>query len=217
LSTGDHRGVPRLVTDGPAPPVPDVIDAAAEAELEAERSSVRLARYLERRPPRFADAGELDPALLAWAQGFHAGTAGNLVIAGNVGTGKSWSAWRIGEELLRHGYRGRVEIASAYRIKQLAAPPCDDGEIARLASADLLTLDDIGAVRVSDWDADHLYALVDDRWAHKRPTIVIVNATPARDDGKTALQALLGDRVASRIAADMTIVILAGPDRRRAS
>jgi DNA replication protein DnaC len=38
----------------------------------------------------------------------------------------------------------------------MAAPPVDAEGLARLASADLLALDDIGAVRVSDWDADHL-------------------------------------------------------------
>ena len=143
------------------------------------------------------------------------GTAGNLVVTGNTGTGKSWSAWRIGEELLRGGYRGRVEVTTAYQIKRLATPPADFAEIDRLASADLLVLDDLGAVRVSDWDADHLYALVDDRWAHERRTIVIANATAPAEPNKSLLQSLLGERVASRIADGVTVVKLAGRDRRR--
>ena len=159
--------------------------------------------------------GELHPDLATWAQRLLGGNPGNLVITGNVGSGKSWSAWRIGEELLRHGYRGRIEITTAYRIRELAAPPADRDEIRRLAEADLLVLDDIGAVRVSDWDADHLYALIDDRWAHERPTVVITNTTARREDGRSALQALLGDRVASRLADGMTVVPITGTDRRR--
>jgi DNA replication protein DnaC len=185
--------------------------------LQAEYARTRLEAFLSRRPAKLATPGALDPRLVEWARQVAQGLAGNLVITGNTGTGKSWSAWRIGEELLRHGWRGRVEITTAYRIKQLATPPADMDEIARLASADLLTLDDIGAVRVSDWDADHLYALVDERWASERPTIVVTNATAPREDGKTALQALLGDRVASRIADGVTVVAITGQDRRRAS
>lgn len=191
------------------------LDALAAAELEAEQTEIRLERYLARRPARFAAPGVLDQELAAWAQRSRSGV-GNLVIAGATGTGKTWSAWRIGEELLRHGYRGRIEVVTAYRIKRLATPPADFAEIDRLATADLLTLDDLGAVRVSDWDADHLYAVIDERSGAMRPTIVTANAT-APPEGKTLLQALLGDRVASRIGEDATVVVLAGQDRRKAS
>ena len=195
----------------------DVIDAAAEAELRADRAAMRLQRYLARRPARFAAPGDLHPDLLAWAQRFLAGAAGNLVITGSTGAGKSWSAWRLGEEILRRGFPGRVEVTRAYRFKRLATPPADFAEIDRLASAGLLALDDIGAVRVSDWDADHLYGAIDDRSEARRPTIITTTATAKREEGRTLLQTLLGDRVASRIAEDVTIVILDGPDRRRSS
>jgi DNA replication protein DnaC len=186
----------------------------AEAELQAEYARERLERFLSRRPVKFAAAGELDPRLMQWAQELFAGRAGNLVIAGGVGTGKSWSAWRIGEELLAHGWRGRYEIVSAYQLKMLATPPVDAESLDRLAKTDLLALDDIGAVRVSDWDADHLYALIDERWASERPTIVITNIT-SPPPGQTLLQLLLGERVASRLADGVTTVVLSGQDRRR--
>jgi DNA replication protein DnaC len=218
VSDEDRNAVTDAVTNGSGNgAVPhDDIEAAAAAEIEAERAQMLLSRFLERRPARFTAPGELHPDLLAWAQRFHGGSTGNLVITGNTGTGKSWSAWRIGEELLGHGYAGRIEVTTAYRIKRLATPPADFAEIDRIASADLLVLDDIGAVRVSDWDADHLYGVLDDRSAQMRPVIVITNATAPREDGQTALQALLGERVASRIAEDVTVVVLTGPDRRRA-
>lgn len=207
------RSLTRSLSSGTASP--DAADAQARAELQADYARERLERFQARRPPRLAAPGALDPRLLGWAREVFGGSAGNLVITGSTGTGKTWSAWRIAEELLRRGWRGRAEIASAYQLKQLATPPADTGGLTRLACADLLALDDVGAVRVSDWDADHLYALVDERWAHQRPTIVIANATALTEPGKSLLASLLGDRVASRIADGVTVVVLAGADRRR--
>src|ERR1035438_6445031 len=88
--------IPKGITTRPkasssAIPSPDAIDAAAGAELEADRVQMRLGEYLSRRPVRFTAPGEIHPDLLAWAQRFHAGATGNLVITGSTGTGKSWS------------------------------------------------------------------------------------------------------------------------------
>lgn len=196
---------------------PSDLDRLAEAEIRAGQIATRLERYRQRRPARFAAAGEVDPRLIEWAAGFYRGAGGNLVIVGNTGSGKTWSAWRLGEELLLRGYAGRIEVATAYEIKRLATPPADTERIARLASADLLVLDDVGAVRVSDWDADHLYALVDDRWANERPTVVIANGSAVPAEGQTLLTTLLGERVASRIADGVTVVKLTGQDRRRSA
>lgn len=196
---------------------PSDLDRLAEAEIRAGQIATRLERYRDRRPARFAAPGEIDSRLLQWAAGFYRGVKGSLVIVGNTGSGKTWSAWRLGEELLVRGYAGRIEIATAYEVKRLATPPADTGQIARLTSADLLVLDDVGAVRVSDWDADHLYALVDDRWANERPTVVIANGSAAPAEGQTLLTTLLGERVASRIADGVSVVKLTGQDRRRSS
>jgi DNA replication protein DnaC len=194
---------------------PADLDRLAEAEIRAEQIRTRLECFHDRRPARFTAPGEIDPRLLEWAAGFYRGAKGNLVMVGNTGSGKTWSAWRLGEELLQRGYAGRIEIATAYQIKNLATPPADTGQLARLASADLLVLDDVGAVRVSDWDADHLYGLVDERWANERPTVVIANGSAVPEPGQTLLATLLGGRVASRIADGVTVVKLTGQDRRR--
>ena len=130
---------------------------------------MRLERYLAAARPASPPSAIFDPDLLAWARRFLAGAVGNLVITGTTGVGKSWSAWRLGEEILRRGFPGRVEITRAYRFKRLATPPADFAEIDRLTSAGLLALDDIGAVRVSDWDADHLYGAIDDRSEARAP------------------------------------------------
>jgi DNA replication protein DnaC len=61
--------------------------------------------------------------------------------------------------------------------------------------------------RVNDWDAEHLHALIDTRWQHKRPTLLSSNTVD--------LKAILGPRAASRLVDGATLVQFTGHDRRR--
>lgn len=172
-----------------------------------EQIAERLARFTARRPEVFAASGDLDPQIAAWANRFIRGERGGLVIVGNVGSGKTWSLWKIQQTLIEAGFLGSVEIRAAHEMRRLIAPPIDESAIDQLADADVLAIDDVGSVRISDWDADHLMALVDTRWIHRRPTILTSN--------KTDLRTLLGERVASRLSDGAVIVKMVGVDRRR--
>jgi DNA replication protein DnaC len=173
-----------------------------------EQIEDRLARFYTRRPRVFATPGELHPDVAAWAARVGQGEpVGSLVLTGNVGSGKTWTLWKLHETLIRDGYRGSVEIRAAHELKRLIAPPVDTAALDVLAEADVMALDDVGSVRVSDWDADHLMALIDIRWSHRRATILTSNTTELRP--------LLGDRVASRLAHNATSVKITGADRRR--
>ncbi|MEU8270157.1 ATP-binding protein [Sphaerisporangium sp. NPDC049002] len=173
-----------------------------------EQIEDRLTRFYARRPRMFAVPGELHPDVAAWVDRVGQGEpVGSLVLTGNVGSGKTWTLWKIQETLIGGGYRGTVEIRAAHELKRLIAPPVDTAALDVLADADVMALDDVGSVRVSDWDADHLMALIDIRWSHRRPTILTSNTTELRP--------LLGDRVASRLAHNATTVKITGPDRRR--
>ena len=167
----------------------------------------RLQRLHAKRPPVFAADGTLHPDIATWADKHAAGNPGGLILVGNIGVGKTWSLWKIAETLISRGYRGGIEIVTAHELKRIIAPPTDQATLDRLAAASILALDDIGAIRVSDWDADNLAALVDDRWRYQRPTILTSNNPALRD--------LLGERVASRLADNAAIVRMTGPDRRR--
>lgn len=174
-----------------------------------EQIEDRLTRFYARRPRVFAVSGELHPDVAAWAARIGEGEpVGSLILTGNVGSGKTWTLWKIQETLICGGYRGSIEIRAAHELKRLIAPPVDTVTLDVLADADVMALDDVGSVRVSDWDADHLMALIDIRWSHRRATILTSNTTELRP--------LLGDRVASRLVHNATIVKLTGTDRRRA-
>lgn len=181
--------------------------AAASASWLEEQIQFRLERFYAERPPVFAADGELHPEIAAWTRRFLAHDQGGLLLIGNVGVGKSWSLWKIKETLIKAGFLGGMEIKSGYDLKRILTPPLDEAALDHLAAIDVLALDDIGSIRVSDWDADHLMGLLDTRWAFRRPTLVVSNTPKLRD--------LLGERVSSRIQDGAQKLKMTGDDRRR--
>lgn len=177
-----------------------------QATWLADQITERRERFLAKRPEAFATPGELRPDLADWAQRFMAKKAGNLALVGNIGSGKSWSLWKLHETLIRSGFLGRFEIVPAHRLKQILTPPVDTVTLKAYEMADVLAFDDVAAIRVSDWDSDWLYALIDERWANRRPSVVASNVV--------ALATVLGDRAASRFSDGVTLAKFNGPDLR---
>lgn len=172
-----------------------------------EQTAERTARFLGRRPPVFAPEGELPAAAKTWLTHYRAGHTGSLVLVGPTGSGKTWTLWKLAEQLIRSGWRGAFDIAPAYEVRRATDRPADTEAIHRWRTADLWALDDLGSVSVTDWGADALLSIIDHRWQHQRPTLITTNAAD--------LRALLGDRVASRIADGATVAHITAPDRRR--
>jgi DNA replication protein DnaC len=183
-------------------------DREALDRWQAERRERLAAILLSGRPAEFAAPGDLDPRLAAWASGLAAGKTRNLILTGPVGTGKTWAVWRAAEHAVRAGYEGRVIVGTAARLRRIVAPAtANPAEFVKWTDAGLLVIDDLAAVRLSEWDMDHLLELVDARWADRRPLAVTSNVT--------ALKPLLGERIASRLQHGALFVELDGPDRRR--
>jgi DNA replication protein DnaC len=173
-----------------------------------ERTEHRLRLLLDRRPPVFAASGGLRPEIQQWIRRYLDDDApGSLILIGEVGTGKSWTLWKTAETLVRAGWAGRFELAAAYEVKAATDWPVDTAQVRKWGSADLFAIDDLGAHRVNDWDADALSALIDTRWQRQRPTLIASNETSLKD--------IVGARAASRLAGGATIVRFKGADRRR--
>jgi DNA replication protein DnaC len=187
---------------------PDESSNAYEEWLAEDRER-RLNRFYARRPAAFTARGKLDLRVHQWLESLVTRQARTLLLGGPTGTGKSWSIWKSVETLLVNGWRGEWEVVSAYELSRIIAPPVDEERLDGLATVDLLAIDDIGSVNVTDWAAAHLLGIVDHRWSHHLPTIVTTN-TPK-------LGELLGERIASRLADGATVITLDGPDRRRAA
>jgi len=187
---------------------PDEIEAEAAAIWLADRRERLVANLLANRPAEMAAPGELDPRIAEWARKLAAGCKQNLILAGPVGTGKTWAVWKAAEQAVRAGYEHLVIITAASRLRRIIAPStADPAEFQRCLTAGLLAVDDLGTTRLSEWDMDHLGELVDARWGAQLPTVITSN--------KTDLASMLGPRISSRLGHNALIVPMDGPDRRR--
>lgn len=65
--------------------------------------------------------------------------------------------------------------------------------LAQLHGCDLLILDEVGVQSNSDWERNHLFDLINERYNHLRPTIVISNL------GLPEISKVLGERILDRL------------------
>ncbi|MFD8556645.1 ATP-binding protein [Streptosporangium canum] len=178
----------------------------ADAEWHADRLARRIAAIRNQRPARLRAPGDLDPDIAAWGRQLLAGTVGNLVIVGPVGTGKTWSAWEVLERAVVAGYPGKVLFATSAQWQDAVAPPVDRDRLRAMRSADVLVLDDLGSGRINDWQRECLMSVVDERWQHGLPIVITSNMADAEDS--------LGDRLTSRLSDGAAVVAINGTDRR---
>lgn len=154
------------------------------------------------------------PALEAWV----GDPTRNLVLAGPVGTGKSHAmAAALMAAYQRHGQAAAFRWTTTLALMERSKPGAeDDGgptltELRRIA---LAGLDDLGAERNTEWTAERLALLVDERYHEPRPTVATTNLTLGPDG---ELIAALGPRTYSRLVGDGATVLTltnAGIDRR---
>ncbi|MGH2951405.1 MAG: ATP-binding protein [Solirubrobacterales bacterium] len=157
------------------PPVSDMArDPAASAVVDAVRE---FAEALEER---------LDEGRGLW-------------LMGDVGTGKTSLAMVVSKAAVEAG-----RSVAIYSLPRLLARirrtyDAEAGEdtylqfFERLASVDLLHIDDLGAEKTSDWVLEQLYAIVDERYGSQRSMVVTTNL--AQDE----LEAQIGPRTVSRL------------------
>lgn len=80
-----------------------------------------------------------------------------------------------------------------------------------LIDARLLVLDDLGREKSTDWVLERLYVLVNERYNHRRPTIVTTNYSPNELVGRGY------DALVSRLVDAADVVRIAAPDYRTAA
>jgi DNA replication protein DnaC len=197
------------------PPVvrePSPRDLADTREAMEAIAANRLDLWDKATPPEFVGAtlGDLDAAqspdvLRGWlAKPDDKKRA--LVLVGSTGVGKSRMAYAVAREFVP---RGVVLFRSLPALLDELRPSGRNDAFHQAKTCDLLVVDDIGAERDTDWSTERFYLVVDHRWQWRLPTIITSNLAP-RD-----LIAHLGDRVASRLLSNATIVEVGGTDRRR--
>lgn len=182
------------------------------ADADAHRRSARQAEWSVVIPSRYqwatlegaSTTPENRQRLAEWAE---MPRAQNLLLVGNVGVGKTWSAVAACRPPFDRGmdvmFKAAVDLLDDLRPDG----PRDALEEAR--EVDLLVLDDLGAERPTDWTAERLYAIVNWRWMQERPTVATSNLAPAD------LHERVGERMWSRLVGSEAVVVgLDGTDRR---
>lgn len=211
---GDTGTVPDALT----PDHPCYCAAGEEKRLAAERADA----WARKCPKRFRDytlerhpSPEAVQAARAWLErGRPLGA--NLLLMGPVGTGKTGLAIGIMRELFREGIGCRFgtvpDLLDGLRPRTgpdgKPDPMSGTAGLRALTSVDVLLMDDLGAEKASEWQAETLYKIVNSRYEEERPTIVTTNRT--LDD----LDAVVGPRTMSRLASGAALVHIGGPDRR---
>jgi DNA replication protein DnaC len=189
------------------------------AEDAALRDANRRARYLDSRPPKFADASledllqQQDPA--GRGRGWLASNAKNALIIGPSGHGKTHLAFAIGNAACDSGLW--VEAWAVLELVQALAPlPAharrDEERSQRqenilewAKTCDLLILDDLGPEEATGYVAERWRAqLLDILTARdgdpRCRTIVTVNGEPTADQASESAKAQIRARATGQIA-----------------
>jgi DNA replication protein DnaC len=168
---------------------------------------------------QLAAAGEAANAAVAraWADAIGPGARKlNLVIVGNVGSGKTALAVAVGDASVTRGLTARIVTHEQY-LTWLRPGQAPDGMTEHLVRSryrrhtQVLVVDDLGAEMeggASEHARKETVALLGDRFDAALPTVVTTNLTSAQ-----VVQAL-GQRAYSRFAGSAHVIQVVGPDHR---
>jgi DNA replication protein DnaC len=172
----------------------------------------RMSRWASTAPPRFQHATPETlegPAAEAFEEWRQSNGTRNVLFLGPVGTGKTHAAYAFLCHVHMCGVWRWTGTSSVSLMDKLR--PGGDERLGKWTDVDCLLLDDLGGEKPSEWVAERLFALIDERWRWERPTLVTTNLLPGQ------LREALGDRTYSRLQDEAIAVTLTGRDRRRAA
>ncbi|MCD8190266.1 MAG: ATP-binding protein [Clostridiales bacterium] len=137
-----------------------------------------------------------------------------LLLWGDVGTGKSFTAACIANALLENGVP--VLMTNFSKILNKMGGMYSEQRyryIASLAEYELLIIDDLGIERSTDYAMEQVYAVVDERYKSNKPLIVTTNLTISQIRNA---EDVAHARIYSRVLELCTPVQVRGTDRRTA-
>lgn len=136
-----------------------------------------------------------------------------LLFYGPVGTGKTFLAACIANDVLAKGYRVKMtNFATA--ADEMWSVPDKAAYISDLCKYDLLILDDLGVERKTEYMTEMVYKIVNARYVAGAPVIVTTNLTP---DELTKADSLGYSRTYDRLLEKCLPINVDGRSRRRAA
>lgn len=206
-----ERGLEPDLTLKPGDTEPDDEEPADAKARHQRRLENLTARWRSGVPPMYAEASlsDLDDSqhavrLRGW---LHSGSC-HLVLAGSVGTGKTHAAYAVGHQALAAGMW--VEAYAVGDLLDALRPGSSDRDAERRArECRVLILDDLTA-KATDWEAERLTLLLDDRVRSERLTVVTTNITSEQ------ITDAWGARFMDRLRYRLTALTFTGQSRRTA-
>ncbi len=224
------------ICDGSGFVIDELTETARDCRCRALRIAATRARALEARIPKryraisFEHSDVIDierrcPTQVRVIRSFVSDISANLDagnglwLTGSFGTGKTALAMIVSKAAIDAGRT--VAIYSCPRllsvIRESIDPPSRGSGggggvldfLDRLAAADLLHIDDLGAEHRTDWVLEQLYTIINARYEDQRSTLVTSNL------GRDELAAQLGERIVSRLEGMCEILPFFGGDARR--
>jgi len=189
-----HR-CPLGICDGSGFVIDEETNTASDCGCRAARIARKRAAALEGRVPRRYQGVSFDrpPVLgmpepvVAEVRRYVADISARLAegrglwLAGDVGTGKTTLAMIVSKAALDAGHS--VAIYSLPRLLNLIRDEVGQDSalldlLDRLASVDLLHIDDLGAQHTTPWRLEQLYSIVDARYQASRAIVATTNLMP---------------------------------------
>lgn len=135
-----------------------------------------------------------------------------LLLYGPVGTGKTYTAACICNEVIQNGRTARMTTLPMIIAEMQDQFSSRNEILQRLNRVDLLVLDDLGAERTSSYMQETMFTVIDQRLIGRRPLIVTTNMTL---DMLTKPQDMFQRRMFDRILSVCYPVEVAGMSFRR--
>lgn len=144
-----------------------------------------------------------------YAEGFGPG-AGNLLLFGNTGLGKTHLTCAMAAIIIEKGYQVQYQSAprlfADFEAEKFGREPAIPTSL--YFDAELLMIDDLGAETPGNLNVNFLYNLINSRMVAGRPTVINTNLNAA------GLRARYTDRIASRLLGEYRLVQFVGSDVR---
>lgn len=199
-----------------------------ELELQRESAAYRR-RCLERRAEKLAAESSLGerfrgrtfgtfdasafPAeyakAKAYAETFRENKGGGLMFIGGVGTGKT----HLAAAVINH-VSGQLMIPARFvtavgMFGQLRDLEKGTEAMRGFKDVPLLAIDDLGKEKITEWNREKLFEIINHRYENCLPVIITTNGTPKE------LEQKLGEAVFSRLCETCSGVMMDGEDYRR--
>lgn len=134
-----------------------------------------------------------------------------ILFCGRSGSGKTFIASCIANELLKSGYRVIIKTANEL-VSDLEDRESERETLKKFAAADLLIIDDLGAERKTTFTAERIFSAVEARQRENKPIVAAAALSPeAMENERDELRG----RTYSRILRQCRMIRLLGDDFRR--